>query len=145
MIKYRTFKGVMKMEKSKKKHKNMVNKIQAISKNPFLKKGTTFPEKTLYQNLFQQDETTVHEQEAIITDKEEPTIQIDHEKTIKKESKKEDNWRKLKKETTLEQLNRYREFLIYLQKKKESELEAIPCPIENTNGQTSDKKLIHKK
>ena len=55
--------------------------------------------------------------------------------------KTEDNWRRLKKETNLEQLKRYQEFLIYLQKKKEMELNPTSFQTENSNQSSSSKQL----
>lgn len=147
MIKYRTFKGVMKMNKNKKRQKNIGNKIYEIVRNHLLKKESLFSQNALYQNLSRINKSNIHKQESTIP-KEDSIIQID--KTIipeeqetenNKMRKTEDNWRRLKKETNLEQLKRYQEFLIYLQKKKEMELNPTSFQTENLNQSSSSKQL----
>lgn len=147
MIKYRTFKGVMKMNKNKKRQKNIGNKIYEIVRNHLLKKESLFSQNALYQNPSRINKSNIHKQESTIP-KEDSIIQID--KTITSEEqetennkmrKTEDNWRRLKKETNLEQLKRYQEFLIYLQKKKEMELNPTSFQTENLNQSSSSKQL----
>lgn len=124
----------------------MNKNIENLLRNNLLKKRILPSWKSLGQKLF----STLQEQDSTITNKKEKTAPIEQGKTEAKEKAIHDNedWRKPQKETSLEQLKRYREYLIYLQKKKGKELETVSYPnINEQNTPTTDKEkgLVHKK
>lgn len=123
----------------------MNKNIENLLRNNLLKKRILPSWKSLGQKLF----STLQEQDSTITNKKEKTAPIEQGKTEAKKKTIHDNedWRKPQKETSLEQLKRYREYLIYLQKKKGKELETVSYPnINEQNTPTTDKEkgLVHK-
>ena len=124
----------------------MNKNIENLLRNNLLKKRILPSWKSLGQKLF----STLQEQDSTITNKKEKTAPIEQGKTEAKEKTIHDNedWRKPQKETSLEQLKRYREYLIYLQKKKGKELETVSYPNineQNTPKTDKEKGLVHKK
>ncbi len=124
----------------------MNKKIENLLRTNLLKKRILPSWKSLSQNRF----STLQEEDSIITSKKEETTPTDQEKAkARKESIHDnDDWRRPPKETSLEQLKRYQEFLIYLQKKKEKELESISDPTldrQTTPTTEKEKVLVHKK